>query len=315
MDGKRTNCVVCLEPGWSTIVPLSENSSGRCRHGLIPEICAGLARVCIATLHATSRQRSPRHPRNRVRLTVKRIAGRRRARAPLRAGWIAAALLALPGGSPARAEQNLVPGSPGQLIFHERCAQCHGEQGQGISARVTIAGPPLQAEHNLPYVLETVRDGRGVMPSYGRVLRAEDIENVADYVTQHLAVIPLKGGNLTEGGVLYRTHCAACHRTAVRGGALAFVQTNAPALTDKSSAVVAGAIRWGPGPMPAFPSSQISDQQLASIVEYVQFVQHPPHPGGATLDWYGPVVEGLAAWAAVIVILGLTMWIERGGKG
>lgn len=153
------------------------------------------------------------------------------------------------------------------------------------------------------------------MPSYGRVLRDQDIENVAQYVTRHLAVIPLSGGNLTEGGVLYRTHCAACHRTAVRGGALAFVETNAPALTNKSPAVVAGAIRWGPGPMPSFPASQITDQQLASIVEYVQFVQHPPHPGGATLHWYGPVVEGLVAWAMVIAIVGLTMWIERGGQG
>lgn len=246
-----------------------------------------------------------------MRLTTHKGAGPR----PASASWIAAFLLALPAASTARAQQNFAPGTPGQVIFQQRCAQCHGEQGQGVSALVTIAGPPLQAEHDLRYVLDTVRDGRGVMPSYGRVLRDQDIENVAQYVTRHLAVIPLSGGNLTEGGVLYRTHCAACHRTAVRGGALAFVQTNAPALTNKSPAVVAGAIRWGPGPMPSFPASQISDQQLASIVEYVQFVQHPPHPGGATLHWYGPVVEGLVAWAMVIAIVGLTMWIERGGQG
>lgn len=251
------------------------------------------------------------HPRNRVRLPANKGFGRRF----VSSAWIAAVLLALAVGSSARAQQNLAPGTPGQVIFHERCAQCHGEQGQGISALVTIAGPPLQAEHDLRSVLDTVRNGRGVMPAFGAVLRDQDMENVAQYVTQHLAVIPLGGGDLTEGGVLYRTHCAACHRTAVRGGALAFVGTNAPDLTDKSPAVVAGAIRWGPGPMPSFPASQISDQQLASIVDYVRFVQHPPHPGGATLHWYGPVVEGLAAWIMVIAIVGLTMWIERGGQG
>lgn len=226
---------------------------------------------------------------------------------------MAAGLLALPGSL--GAQQSPAAGSPGQAVFVLHCAQCHGEQGEGVSARVSIAGPPLEAEHNLRYVMESVRDGRGVMPSFGRVLRAQDIQNVSEYVTRQLAVIPLSGGNLSEGGILYRTHCAVCHRTAVRGGALAFVQTNAPALTGKSPAVVAGAIRWGPGPMPAFPASQIDDQQLASIVDYVQYVQHPPNPGGATLHWYGPVVEGLAALGIVLLLIGITMWIEKGGRG
>jgi mono/diheme cytochrome c family protein len=184
-----------------------------------------------------------------------------------------------------------------------------------VSALVSIAGPSLEAEHNLGAVLAAVREGRGVMPGFAATLRAEDIQDVATYVTQHLATIPLQGGNIGEGGELYRMNCAACHRTAGRGGALAFVGTNAPDLTDKSPAVVAGAIRWGPGPMPKFPESVLNDQELDSIVQYVGYVQRPANPGGQPMHWYGPVAEGLAAWVFVFALGGITMWIEKGGDG
>jgi ubiquinol-cytochrome c reductase cytochrome c subunit len=206
-------------------------------------------------------------------------------------------------------------GLPGQAVFAARCAVCHGDEGQGVSARITIAGPSLQAEHNVRAVISAVRDGRGVMPSFGRVLRYQDIDDVSRYITGQLATIPLSGGNLSEGGILFRTHCAACHRTAVRGGALVMVQTNAPALDTQSAAIIAGAIRSGPGPMPVFPPALMSDQQLASIVDYVQFVQHPPNPGGNPLHWYGPVVEGLVACIMLCAITAIAMWIEKGGRG
>jgi ubiquinol-cytochrome c reductase cytochrome c subunit len=153
------------------------------------------------------------------------------------------------------------------------------------------------------------------MPSFVYVLSVPEMRAVSDYVAQQLAVIPLAGGNLSEGGKLFRVYCATCHRTAVRGGALAFTGLNAPALTDKSAAIIAGTIRWGPGPMPAFPASVLTNKQLNSIVDYVKFVQHPPSPGGSPLNWYGPVAEGFAAWVIVFAIVVMTGWIERGGKG
>jgi len=67
--------------------------------------------------------------------------------------------------------------------------------------------------------------------------------------------------------------------------------------------------------MPSFPPSVISNQQLASIVKYVEFVQHPPSPGGYSLDFRGPVVEGFAGWIAVFVIIGFAVLVEKGGKG
>jgi ubiquinol-cytochrome c reductase cytochrome c subunit len=203
----------------------------------------------------------------------------------------------------------------GQEVFSQHCAECHGEQGQGISGVVSIAGPNLQAEHDPGRVLTAVEVGPSHMPSFARILSVQDMRDVSGFVTQKIAVIPMQGGNLSEGGELFRMYCSACHRTAVRGGALVFDGVNAPDLSRKSRALIAGAIRWGPGPMPKFPPAVLSDQQVASIADYVKYVQHPPSPGGSPMNWYGPVAEGFVAWIIAFSLIIVAMWIERGGKG
>lgn len=203
----------------------------------------------------------------------------------------------------------------GERVFVQRCATCHGMKGQGVSSVIAIGGPDIQAVHDPQDVIRTVKSGKGIMPSFSRVLSKQEIGSVAAYVTQQLATIPLVPGNISNGGELFRDNCASCHRTAVRGGALAFTGVNAPSLVGKDAAIVAGAIRSGPGPMPKFSASEISNQQLASIVSYVQFVQRPPSPGGDPLGWYGPVAEGFAAWVILLALIVLTFWIEKGGKG
>jgi len=192
---------------------------------------------------------------------------------------------------------------------------CHGDKGQGVNAIVSIAGPNIQAEHDPGQVLTAVEVGPSHMPSFARILSVEEMRAVSSFVATKIAVIPLSGGNVSHGGILYRTYCAACHRTDVRGGALAFSGGNAPDLSEKSPAIIAGAIRSGPGAMPSFAPSVLDDRELASIVDYVQAVQHPPNPGGRPMHWIGPVAEGLAAWIAVLALVAVTMWIEWGGKG
>ena len=207
------------------------------------------------------------------------------------------------------------PPPDGAAIFADKCAMCHGEKGQGIDAVVSIAGPSLQAEHDAGWVMTAVESGPSHMPAFSRVFSVPEIRAVSYYVSTQIAVIPLTGGDIGEGGKLFRVYCATCHRTAVRGGALAFAGRNAPALTDKSAALVAGAIRWGPGTMPAFPPAVLDDQQLASVVQYVKFVQHPPDPGGNPLKYYGPVSEGCVGAVGLLILIGVAGWIERGGKG
>ena len=215
-----------------------------------------------------------------------------------------------------RGEQPAAPAAlDGKAIFQARCAICHGEQGEGRTAVISIAGPNIQAEDNKGDVLTAIYTGPGHMPVLSYALSVQQANSVADYVVNHLATLPLTGGNLSEGERLFQIYCAACHRTAVRGGALTYTGVNAPDLTNMSAALIAGAIRWGPGPMPKFPGSVLTDQQVASVTEYVRFVQHPPHPGGAPLHYIGPVAEGVVTWIVVFLLIAGTTWIEKGGKG
>jgi ubiquinol-cytochrome c reductase cytochrome c subunit len=236
---------------------------------------------------------------------------------PVRLGCVLCVLLFIPiSRQSAWGQPSERGGSPdGKALFVQNCAKCHGEAGQGISALLSIAGPNIQAEHDPGAVMTAVEVGPSHMPSFVYVLTVPQMNALARYVTQQIAVIPLGQGDLSDGGKMFRRYCAPCHRTAVRGGALAFTGINAPALTSDSAAIVAGAIRWGPGPMPPFPKSVLSDQQLDSIVKYVQFVQHPPSPGGSPMNWYGPVAEGVAAWVVLFALIFMAGWIEKGGNG
>ena len=62
--------------------------------------------------------------------------------------------------------------------------------------------------------------------------------------------------------------------------------------------------------MPVFSAGTLSNEQVASVIKYVNFVTDPKNPGGNAIGTYGPVPEGLVA-----IIIGLgglviaTLWI------
>ena len=80
----------------------------------------------------------------------------------------------------------------------------------------------------------------------------------------------------------------------------------APPLSDATATQIAEAVRVGPYVMPGFPKGQISDQQLDSIVRYVQFTREPDNRGGWALDNVGPIPEGMVAWFVGGSVLVLT---------
>ncbi len=220
------------------------------------------------------------------------------------------------GAQPAFCQQPAdSPAPDGQDIYAQRCAECHGSRGQGVSATISMAGPPLLAVHDPATVLTAMEVGPSHMPRFAFVLSIDQMRAVAAYVTQQLAVMPMNQGSLPDGGKLYRLYCNPCHGPTVRGGVLAFTDVNPPSLANTSLPVVAGVVRTGLGPMPPFPPQVLSDKQIDSIVKYVQFMQHPPNAGGSPLGYFGPVAEGFIAWVALFVIIGVCTWIEKGGKG
>jgi mono/diheme cytochrome c family protein len=65
----------------------------------------------------------------------------------------------------------------GAAIFTSNCAGCHGIDGAGGS------GPNLQGEDNLDKVVQKVTGGGENMPSFAGQLSTDEIQSVAQYVT------------------------------------------------------------------------------------------------------------------------------------
>jgi ubiquinol-cytochrome c reductase cytochrome c subunit len=108
-------------------------------------------------------------------------------------------------------------------------------------------------------------------------------------------------GNLARGQALFTEHCAGCHQVVAQGG---YVTGALPPPLDRVNATeIAEAVRIGPYVMPKFTEKAIPNPELNSIVRYVEYDQHPDHPGGAGLDFLGPVPEGLITWFVAMPLL------------
>jgi cytochrome c551 len=71
-------------------------------------------------------------------------------------------------------------GIDGAAVFADNCATCHGDDGGGG------IGPNLQGVGNRDFVVTMVTNGGGGMPSFEGQLDDDEIEAVADYVTNEL---------------------------------------------------------------------------------------------------------------------------------
>jgi ubiquinol-cytochrome c reductase cytochrome c subunit len=116
-------------------------------------------------------------------------------------------------------------------------------------------------------------------------------------------------GNLAEGLHLFTDHCAGCHQVVAEGGYV--TGAVAPPLEGATTTQIAEAVRIGPYLMPSFPETQLSDEQLDSIIRYVEYTKDPKDAGGWSLGHLGPVPEGVVAWlvaaaalVAVAVVIG-----------
>jgi quinol---cytochrome-c reductase cytochrome c subunit len=223
---------------------------------------------------------------------------------------------------------------PGRAYYLRDCAVCHGSDASG-----TNAGPSLQgvgraavdfwiATGRMPLVKDPARS-----PSDG-VLRPlpEDqlgdpnaptrrhepayppdvIRALVDYVSAiapggpDIPSVSVADANVAEGGDIYRLECASCHSWAGTGGAL--YQREAPSLGRATATQVAEAVRTGPGQMPKFGPTAIPDDQLADVVAYVRYLDHPEDRGGQSLWHLGPVAEG---GISIIVGMGLLLLVAR----
>jgi len=222
-----------------------------------------------------------------------------------------------PGGAdaPTADEAELI--SAGQQLYLTACVSCHGVGGVG-----TQSGPDLRASGAAAadFYLRT-----GRMPLAAPSVQApqkpvayddQQIRELVAYVASlgngpPIPEVDTEAASIAEGGQLFLANCAACHNSAGIGGALSYGQ-HAPSLWDVQATQIAEAVRIGPGQMPVFGPETITDEQLSSIVRYVEYLQEPERPGGLSLGGAGPVPEGFVAWiVGVGVLLLLIRWITR----
>jgi quinol---cytochrome-c reductase cytochrome c subunit len=216
--------------------------------------------------------------------------------------------------TPAASQQTI---SEGQKLFASNCASCHG-----MTATGTDNGPSL---YGVGAASVDFQMGTGRMPlAYQGPQGAqkpvqftqEQIDSVAAYIAS-LAPGPaipdeqwLAGdGNVATGGELFRVNCAMCHNVAGAGGALTEGKF-APALQGVEARHIYEAMVTGPQNMPVFSDSNLTPQDKADIISYLNFLSDNASPGGVDLGSLGPVSEGLFIWIFGLgAIVGVTIWI------
>jgi ubiquinol-cytochrome c reductase cytochrome c subunit len=223
----------------------------------------------------------------------------------------------------------------GYHLYGEYCLACHGANGSGRtkSQPYAIGFSPQRIQNRQAGVAPSLRGvgplaadfylrtgymplpNLGVQPRRGRVLLTDlQIRALVAYVASlgKGPAIPEphpERGNLSEGQNLFTEHCSGCHQVVAQGGYVTGAVP--PPLEDATARQIAEAVRIGPYVMPKFSKQHLSDEQLDSIVRYVEWAKNPDHPGGWPLGYLGPVPEGLVTWflasvalVAVCVVIG-----------
>ncbi|WBB75240.1 c-type cytochrome [Micromonospora sp. WMMD1128] len=254
---------------------------------------------------------------------VARSRGRRRLGAAVR---LAAALM-LAGGAytvfaPGVQAQDNPPltaaANEGKALFDVSCVTCHGRNAQGVEGR----GPSLIGVGSASVEFQV---GSGRMPMARQEAQAmrkppqftdEQVRQLGQYI-QELGGGPQvpsgnlrDGANMSTGGELFRINCSQCHAFGGGGGALSSGKY-APSLKPASDRQIYAAMLSGPQNMPVFGDNQITPEEKADIIAYIQeTLKSDQDQGGFNLGRYGPSTEGLAIFLVGIVALVFTsLWI------
>ncbi|MGY1813129.1 cytochrome bc1 complex diheme cytochrome c subunit [Blastococcus sp. SYSU D00820] len=201
----------------------------------------------------------------------------------------------------------------GREIYENSCITCHGENLEGVDNR----GPSLVGV-GAAAVYFQVHTGRMPLvrqeaqaPDKPTVFSETEIQQLAAYVQANgggPAIPPtddsgqIRDGDLALGGELFRLNCASCHNFVGEGGALSSGK-HAPNLHDANDLEIYTAMLTGPENMPVFGDNQLTPEEKASIINYVQTVKNMPDPGGAGIGRIGPVGEGMVIWLVGISAL------------
>ncbi len=206
----------------------------------------------------------------------------------------------------------------GKALFDVSCVTCHGRNAQGVEGR----GPSLigVGAASVEFQVSTGRMPMARQEAQAQrkpvVFTDEETRQLAQYV-QELGGGPVvpegnlhEGGNLAAGGELFRINCSQCHAFGGGGGALSSGKY-APSLAPATDRQIYAAMLSGPQNMPVFGDNQITPEQKADIIAYIQqTLKDTGDPGGFNLGRYGPSTEGLAVFlVGIVALVFASLWI------
>ena len=178
----------------------------------------------------------------------------------------------------------------GEKLYFEKCAICHGHQGQG-GVGIPLALESFLAQTPDEYIHRTIRVGRPgrIMPSFYRLSEPE-IAAIIKHIRswQHSPVpewdaTPVKG-DARLGKALFDKHCVSCHGNDARGG--------------KGTGLMFSRPRDLPIAPPALNNqgflNSVSDQMLKTII--TQGRKHTPMPAASTLGLKAEDVNNLVSY-------------------
>jgi ubiquinol-cytochrome c reductase cytochrome c subunit len=232
----------------------------------------------------------------------------------------ALAMLAGTGTAPAgpppvtRLDAQTALEAAGQVLYEEHCASCHGATGEGTAQGPVILdlGPAaydfMMSTGRMPLSqpgAQAVRKPPTLSPAEIKAITAYLVSLSPGSGTAIPNVQP-QLGNLSQGEQIYQLNCAPCHGVSGNGGAVG--EEAAPGLHQATATQIGEAVRIGPGAMPVFDQTVITDQQLNSLARYVLYLKAPDTPGGLDLHFGGPVVEG---FVGLVIGLGAVVIVMR----
>jgi len=205
----------------------------------------------------------------------------------------------------------------GGKLFAANCATCHGTALQGTSEGPTLIGVGEASVHF------QVSTGRMPLAASGPQAEEKPVQFTDEQIEALYTFVGSKApgpglpdsetiagdGDAALGAELFRINCAMCHNVAGAGGALTQGKF-APSLADVSSIHVYEAMVTGPQNMPVFNNNNLTLEDKADIITYLQFLDENPSVGGFDLGNLGPVSEGLFIWIFGLgAIVAITVWL------
>ncbi|WP_417778672.1 cytochrome-c oxidase, cbb3-type subunit III [Stutzerimonas xanthomarina] len=171
----------------------------------------------------------------------------------------------------------------GGRLFANYCSVCHGSDAKGAVGFPNLADSEWRWGGDAETIKTSILHGRvAAMPAWGQVIGEAGVKNVAAYVRNDLAGLPLAEGTEADtaaGGQVYAQTCSVCHGASGEG----MPAMGAPKLTSSAGWIYGSSlpqlqqtIRHGRnGQMPA-QEQYLGNDKVHLLAAYVYSLSQQP---------------------------------------